>query len=61
MAIFKVKKRNWTIVDFDISKIQKAIKSAVEAVWGTDFSKISDISNAVVELVEKNLAQTFLM
>lgn len=53
MAIFKVKKRNWTIVDFDISKIQKAIKSAVEAVWGTDFSKISDISNAVVELVEK--------
>jgi len=53
MAIFKVKKRNWTIVDFDILKIQKAIKSAVEAVWGKDFSKISDISNAVVKLVEK--------
>jgi len=53
MAIFKVKKRNWTIVDFNISKIQKAIKLAIEAVWGTDFSKIGDISEAIVELIEK--------
>jgi hypothetical protein len=32
MAIYKVKKRNGSIVDFDISKIEYAIKSAVEAV-----------------------------
>lgn len=53
MAIFKVKKRNWTIVDFDISKIQNAIKLAIEAVWGKDFSKIEDLSKNIVELVEK--------
>ncbi|MCK9466787.1 MAG: ribonucleoside triphosphate reductase [Candidatus Absconditabacterales bacterium] len=53
MAIFKVKKRNGTIVDFNISKIQKAIKLAIEAVGGTDFSKIGDISEAIVELIEK--------
>ena len=53
MAIFKVRKRNWAIVDFNISKIEKAIKLAIEAVWGTDFSKITDISDAVVAAVEK--------
>ena len=53
MAIFKVKKRNWTIVDFDISKIQNAIKLAIEAVWGKDFSKIEDLSKNIVKLVEK--------
>lgn len=53
MAIFKVKKRNWEIVDFDVSKIDKALKLAIEAVWGTDFSKISDISKAIIEAVEK--------
>ena len=53
MAIFKVKKRNWSIVDFDISKIENAIKLAIEAVGGSDFSKISDIANAASDLVEK--------
>ncbi|HKL44215.1 MAG TPA: ribonucleoside triphosphate reductase [Candidatus Absconditabacterales bacterium] len=53
MAIFKVKKRNGSIVDFDISKIENAIKLAIEAVGGSDFSKISDIANAASDLVEK--------
>ncbi|HPC34187.1 MAG TPA: ribonucleoside triphosphate reductase [Candidatus Absconditabacterales bacterium] len=53
MAIFKVKKRNGTIVDFDISKIQNAIKLAIEAVGGKDFSKIEDLSKNIVKLVEK--------
>jgi len=40
-------------VDFDISKIENAIKLAIEAVGGSDFSKISDIANAASDLVEK--------
>jgi hypothetical protein len=32
MAIFKVKKRNGSIVDFDRSKIEDALKLAIEAV-----------------------------
>ncbi|HRX63947.1 MAG TPA: ribonucleoside triphosphate reductase [Candidatus Absconditabacterales bacterium] len=53
MAIFKVKKRNGSIVDFDRSKIEKAIKLAIEAVGGSDFSKIADIVDEVVSIVEK--------
>lgn len=53
MAIFKVRKRNWTIVDFNISKIESAIKLAIEAVWGVDFSKISDLALEASEFSEK--------
>lgn len=52
MAIFKVKKRNGAIVDFSIWKIEKALKLAIESVWGTDFSKISEISSAIVQSIE---------
>jgi hypothetical protein len=31
MAIYKIRKRNGAIIDFDIHKIEKAIKKAIEA------------------------------
>jgi anaerobic ribonucleoside-triphosphate reductase len=52
MAIFKVKKRSGSIVDFDRSKIEHALKLAIEAVGGKDFSKITDIAKAVIGAVE---------
>ena len=52
MAIFKVKKRNWSIIDFDRSKIENALKLAIEAVGWTDFSKITDIAQEIVIAVE---------
>jgi anaerobic ribonucleoside-triphosphate reductase len=52
MAIFKVKKRNGSIVDFDRVKIEHALKLAIEAVGGKDFSKISDLTKDILSEVE---------
>jgi transcriptional regulator NrdR family protein len=52
MAIFKVKKRNGAIVDFDRSKIENALKLSIEAVDGKDFSKITDITKNIISTVE---------
>ncbi|MDD3262375.1 MAG: ribonucleoside triphosphate reductase [Candidatus Absconditabacteria bacterium] len=51
MAIYKVKKRNGAIVSFDRIKIEQAIKKAIESVGGTDFSKVSAITDKVIESV----------
>ena len=44
MAIYKVRKRNGAIVSFDRSKIEHAIKKAIESVGGTDYSKVEMIA-----------------
>ena len=35
MAIYKFRKRNWAIVDFDKAKIEKAVRLAFESVGVT--------------------------
>ena len=55
MAIFKVMKRNWAIVDFDRSKIENALKLAIESVWWRDYSKISWLTDLVIVSVEKKV------
>ncbi len=56
MVIYKVRKRNWTIVTFDRKKIESAIKKAIKSVWGNDFSQIWYItSNVIYSLKEKYL------
>ncbi len=54
MAIYKVRKRNGAIVSFDRNKIEKAIKRAIESVGWTDYSKVEQITDKVIEsVVEK--------
>ncbi len=53
MAIFKVKKRNWSIVSFDSEKIKKAIKNAIIAAWGNDFSGLDNILSDTIKNIEK--------
>lgn len=55
MAIYKIRKRNWAIIDFDRNKIENAIRRAVEAVWWNDFSKIPAITNLVISLIEAKI------
>ena len=55
MAIYKVRKRNGAIIDFDISKIEAAIKKAIEAVGGTDFSEVSNLAKKASDEVEKKI------
>lgn len=52
MAIYKIRKRNGAIVTFERSKIEKAVKSAIEAVGGTDFSRVSEMTDKILELAE---------
>lgn len=53
MAIFKVKKRNGSIVSFEGEKIKKAIKSAIIAAGGSDFSKLDMMVQDVISNLEK--------
>lgn len=55
MPIYKVKKRNWAIVTFDKNKIEDAIKKAIKAVGGDDFSHVSSITNVAITLVESKI------
>ena len=51
MVIYKIKKRNGTIVTFDRLRIEAAISRAIEAVGGKDFSHVAHITDNVINLV----------
>ena len=53
MAVYKVKKRNGTIVDFNKSKIENAIQKSIESVGGTDFSDIPTMTNKIMQIIEE--------
>ncbi|SRR5574344_115382 len=57
MAIYKVRKRNGAIIDFDITKIETAIKKAIEAVGGTDFNNVSSLAEKVINETEKKVGK----
>jgi len=52
MAIYKIRKRNWSIVSFDRDKIEKAIKLAIQSVGGEDFSRIPWIVDRISQEAE---------
>jgi len=53
MAIYKVKKRNWAIVTFDRSRIEDALKKAIEASGGSNFSEVVSLVDQIIEKIEK--------
>ena len=55
MVIYKVRKRNGAIVSFEIDKIEAAIKRAIEAVGGTDFSKVSSMAKKIGGEIESKI------
>lgn len=57
MAIYKVRKRNWAIVDFDQSKIEKAIRLAFESIGNADADNLKLISTKVIKSVEKKIGK----
>ncbi len=52
MAIYKIRKRNGTIVTFERQKIENALKKAIEAVDGTDFSRVSEMTDKIISIAE---------
>lgn len=57
MAIYKVKKRNGTIVSFDVQKIETAIKKSIESVGGNNFSHISDLVKKILHETEMKIGK----
>ena len=57
MAIYKVRKRNGAIIDFDINKIELAIKKAIESVGGSDFSGTYSLAKKVSKQVEEDVGK----
>lgn len=57
MAIYKVRKRNWAIVDFDKSKIEKAIRLAFESVGVVNADDLKWVSAKVIKSVEKKIGK----
>jgi ribonucleoside-triphosphate reductase len=57
MAIYKVRKRNGAIIDFDLDKIELAIKKAIEAVGGTDLDGASSLAKKVSKQIEKDVGK----
>nr|MDD3720099.1 ribonucleoside triphosphate reductase [Candidatus Gracilibacteria bacterium] len=57
MQIFKIKKRNGSIVTFDVTKIENAIKKAIESVGGTDFSEVISLSKNAINLTAKKVGK----
>ena len=55
MPIYKVKKRNWSIVSFDKSKINEAITQAIKAVGGSDFEKVEYMTNLAIKVIENKI------
>ncbi len=55
MAIYKVRKRNWAIVDFDISKIEKAIRLAFESVGIVNDDDLKLVTSKIVKAVDKKI------
>ena len=58
MAIYKVRKRNGAIVTFDRSKIELAIKKAIEAAGGDDLSRISHFTDQIITNIEQKIGDT---
>jgi len=52
MPIYKVRKRNWAIVTFDRSKIEKAVTASIKASGWENFDAVKSITNMTVALVE---------
>jgi ribonucleoside-triphosphate reductase len=52
MAIYKVKKRNGTIVTFDRTKIEQALIKSIYSVGGEDLSEVTVLTNQVIDLID---------
>jgi ribonucleoside-triphosphate reductase len=53
--IRKIKKRDGTVVDFNPVKITEAIWKAAQAVGGKDYKKAAELTNKVIDNLEKEL------
>ena len=52
MTIYKIRKRNWSIVTFEKEKIVNAIKSAFDAVQNNDVGHINSLVDLIISNIE---------
>jgi ribonucleoside-triphosphate reductase len=56
--IRKIKKRDGKIVDFNPVKITEAIWKAAQAVGGKDYKRAAELTNTVIDILEKELKRS---
>lgn len=52
MAIYKIRKRNGTIVTFDRLRIEVALEKAIQSVGGTDFSHVAGLTDEIISIAD---------
>lgn len=57
MPIYKVKKRNWSIITFDKTKIENALIKAIKASGWSNFEKVPGLTNQIVTEIEKKVGK----
>ncbi|MBP9812154.1 ribonucleoside triphosphate reductase [Candidatus Gracilibacteria bacterium] len=58
MALYKIQKRNGTIVTFDRLRIENALAKAIEAVGGSDFTEVMLMTDEVIALLESRIKKS---
>ncbi len=52
MAIYKIRKRNGTIVTFDRLRIEVALEKAIQSVGGNDFSQVAGFTDEIISIAD---------
>lgn len=55
MALYKIQKRNGTIVTFDRLRIENALSKAIDAVGGHNLKEVAPMTDEVIHLLESRL------
>jgi len=55
MVIKVIKTRDWDLVNFDRSRIERVIEKAAESVWEKDFSFVDLVTDKVIESLNLKL------
>lgn len=55
MEVKFIKTREWDLVNFDRTRIERVIEKAAEAVWSTSFDFVDDITDKVIEKLSNYL------
>lgn len=58
MAVYKIRKRNGTIITFDRLRIEAAIAKAIEAVGGTDYSGVVIMTDNTLQSIQASHPHT---
>lgn len=58
MNLKVIKTRDWDLINFDRTRIERVIEKAAESVWITDFSFVDEVTDNVIENLNEKVANS---